>query len=233
MKYVTIDSFGYLPTLGGICGPIKNPIKLTEEQIFQLLKTQKKVFEVKSPKEPNNKVQLSILNYNKNNFPEKIPEEVKNEEDIIQPPVPVQVLTQPKPDDVPINDIESNDANDVEVQAQIVSEVELDESKQQDDNPVKDDSGIKIGDTDVSSEDTNEYVPPMVTSDVTEQQEKSPVGNENEIKEEEVAPVQTNNANTNGQPKQSSPKPATSKEHHRSTQKKYSNNYSKNSPNRK
>jgi hypothetical protein len=69
VKYVTIESFGQIPTLGGIIGPIKNPIKLNEEQIYQLLITQKNVFEVKSLEEKNIRVRLSLFNYNKDNFP--------------------------------------------------------------------------------------------------------------------------------------------------------------------
>jgi hypothetical protein len=68
VKYVTIESFGQIPTLGGIIGPIKNPIKLNEEQIYQLLITQKNVFEVKSLEEKNIRVRLSLFNYNKDNF---------------------------------------------------------------------------------------------------------------------------------------------------------------------
>ncbi len=81
MKYVVIESFGQIGVLGGINGPIKSPIKLTDDQIYELIKTQKKVFEVKSPRELEPKIELTLFNYRKNNFVDIAPVSIKLDDD--------------------------------------------------------------------------------------------------------------------------------------------------------
>lgn len=112
MKYVVITSHGQLPTLGGISGPIQNPIKLNEQQIYQLLTTQKKVFEVESPNMKNKKVELTLFNYNKNNFPYEI-------HPVVIPPTPIE----PKSDIVDKSPVTS-----------IITNTDLDKSEQDNNN---------------------------------------------------------------------------------------------------
>jgi hypothetical protein len=99
LKYVVIESFGQIGVLGGINGPIKSPIKLTDDQIYELIKTQKKVFEVKSPRELEPKIELTLFNYRKNNFVDIASVSIKLDDDIKsnkEPKLSINTVKEPK-----------------------------------------------------------------------------------------------------------------------------------------
>ena len=66
-KYVTIESPGKLPILGGIIGPITTPCYLEIDIIIGLINSGKMVYEV-NPANVKDKIRLTRLNVLKHNF---------------------------------------------------------------------------------------------------------------------------------------------------------------------
>lgn len=67
-KLVTIESAGPIKMMGDINGPIKTPCSVSTNVIIDLLNSGKVVYEV-NPKNHAEKVRLTRLNVNSNNFP--------------------------------------------------------------------------------------------------------------------------------------------------------------------
>ena len=70
-KYIIIESYGPISTLGGISGPIKTPFKLEVSKIVKLICERKVVYEV-NPLNKNEKIRLTRNNISKNNFTAKL-----------------------------------------------------------------------------------------------------------------------------------------------------------------
>ena len=66
-KLVTIESYGKLHALGGIMGPIITPCRIDISTIIMLMNSGKIVYEV-NPSNVKEKVRLTRLNVNKDNF---------------------------------------------------------------------------------------------------------------------------------------------------------------------
>ena len=67
-KLVVIESPGPIKLLGDIMGPIKTPCSISTNVIIDLINSGKVVYEV-NPKNHNERVRLTRLNTNTNNFP--------------------------------------------------------------------------------------------------------------------------------------------------------------------
>jgi hypothetical protein len=68
MKYVTIESPGKIPVLGGLLGPITTPCYLEIDIIISLINSGKAVYEVnpRNIKEKTRLTRQTVLNYNYN-----------------------------------------------------------------------------------------------------------------------------------------------------------------------
>ena len=71
-KYVTVESTGSIPELGGISGPILNPCYLPLTVVMRLITARKKVYEV-NPNNTAEKVLLTTSNVRKTHFEPKKP----------------------------------------------------------------------------------------------------------------------------------------------------------------
>lgn len=81
-KFVTIESYGPIPALGGILGPITSPSYIDINVIISLINSGKVIYEV-NPKNIKEKIRLTrdnVLKYNFNTTvkPEKISNVIKN-----------------------------------------------------------------------------------------------------------------------------------------------------------
>jgi hypothetical protein len=82
-KYVTIESYGVIPALGGIMGPITSPCNVDLSVIISLINSGKVVYEV-NPKNIKEKILLNKDNVLKYNFNPKV---VKKETTIEDKPI--------------------------------------------------------------------------------------------------------------------------------------------------
>lgn len=82
-KLVIIESAGPIEALGGISGPIKTPSSLSTNVISDLINSGKVVYEI-NPRNYNEKVKLTRLNVNTNNFQSNVKKTVENKREIIK-----------------------------------------------------------------------------------------------------------------------------------------------------
>ena len=82
-KLVIIESAGPIEALGGISGPIKTPSSLSTNVISDLINSGKVVYEI-NPRNYNEKVKLTRLNVNTNNYQSNVKKTVENKREIIK-----------------------------------------------------------------------------------------------------------------------------------------------------
>ena len=68
-KLVVIDGNGSIPELGGISAPIINPTWIGIPTLIRIVNRYKKIYEV-NPNNKSERIQLTIRNVRKDNFPE-------------------------------------------------------------------------------------------------------------------------------------------------------------------
>lgn len=68
-KLVVIDGNGSIPELGGISAPIINPTWIGISTLIRIVNRYKKIYEV-NPNNKSERIQLTIRNVRKDNFPE-------------------------------------------------------------------------------------------------------------------------------------------------------------------
>ena len=82
-KLVTIESSGPIRAMGGISGPIKTPTSLSTAAIISLINDNMVVYEV-NPKNYNEKIRLTRLNINSDNFKTVTKEKIDNNKKVIK-----------------------------------------------------------------------------------------------------------------------------------------------------
>lgn len=82
-KLVTIESGGPIRVMGGISGPIKTPTSLSTTAIISLINDNMVVYEV-NPKNYNEKIRLTRLNINSDNFKTVTKEKIDNNKKVIK-----------------------------------------------------------------------------------------------------------------------------------------------------